>query len=261
MSRENDGNAENGLENILPPTTSTQKLFNSSSLDRPNNLLSEHNVLDDNFLCNQYFKKTEVNDYSDIWYKWHHKHMKLANFFNNTTTDRVNDIESADVLLAKTESNLKRLSIETADLINSLSSYKNGGDCKWNGDMMINSLFIAIPEYETLKTNDIQASQKKSLCGKQHFAIEDRSRKVTTKAVTAHTKCPTESTIPKDLATGKTIFEGIEHLKMVQKLICYLKKNPDLPKPKYLLDCNLFSDKNIDAVQPKVSFYYKLYGK
>lgn len=269
MSKENDGNVENSLDNILPQTTSTQKLFNSSGLDIPDNLLSEHKALDDDFQSLQYFNQTGVNDYNDVWYKWYHKHMKLeqkqqrdarfAKFSNNTTTDRVSDIECADVLLARTES-LKQLATETADLINSLSSDENGGDCKWNGDM-INSLFIAIPEYGTLKTDDIQANQKTSVCGKQHFAMEGRSRKVATKAETAHTKCPIKSTIPDDLVTGKVIFESIEHLKMVQEFICYLKKNPELPKPKYLVDCNLFSDNNMDAVQPKISFYHQLFGK
>lgn len=231
---------ENCVENVFPPITIPQQLFRSS----------------------ENFNQTQTNTYNEIWFKCHQIYMKLeqrpirdkksTKLFNNTI-DHMENVDSANILLARTESNLKRFTKETATLINRLSSSQNCSDVgKWNGDM-IKSLFIAVPKYGTSKTNIIPTIYKKYPLHKISMVVHHLS---------VGRSNQTTSTISDDIETGKLLFEGIEHLKMVQELVGYLKNNLDVEKPKYLIDCQAFVDNDeMCSMQHKISFYQQLFEK
>lgn len=66
---------------------------------------------------------------------------------------------------------------------------------------------------------------------------------------------------PEELRSLRTVFEPILHLKSTQALIEYLKLHPELPRSKYLVDCNLFDDKKSEKSskqqqKPLWSYYF-----
>jgi hypothetical protein len=67
---------------------------------------------------------------------------------------------------------------------------------------------------------------------------------------------------PPDLQSLKIVFDTILHLRSTQYLIEYLKKNPDLPRAKFLVDQNFFDPKSpfnryLSAERPLWSYFYK----
>lgn len=65
---------------------------------------------------------------------------------------------------------------------------------------------------------------------------------------------------PEELRSLRTVFESILHLKSTQALIDYLKVHPELPRSKFLVDCNLFdvkkSEKSTKQQQKPLWSYY-----
>lgn len=69
-----------------------------------------------------------------------------------------------------------------------------------------------------------------------------------------------EITCPPDLQSLKIVFNSILHLRSTQQLIDYLKKNPELPRAKFLVDSNMFDSKPSQRANksenPLWSYYY-----
>ena len=65
---------------------------------------------------------------------------------------------------------------------------------------------------------------------------------------------------PEDLQSLKIVFDSILHLSSTRQLVEYLKKNPELPRSKFLVDSGMFKDTKLGSVQmsekPLWSYFY-----
>ncbi|XP_070499423.1 uncharacterized protein [Chironomus tepperi] len=65
---------------------------------------------------------------------------------------------------------------------------------------------------------------------------------------------------PEDLQSLKTVFDSILHLSSTRQLVEYLKKNPELPRSKFLIDSGMFKEGKLGSMQmsekPLWSYFY-----
>lgn len=207
---------------------------------------------------------TCVVGYSDQWFKWYNNKENPLRA-KRCSRETMAETGSGEELIT-IDAKLSQLSAETARLINELSSGSgDGGGENWTGDM-IKSQFGAIPTCETLKSMLLQPAEIKYLSrgvaeklSLPHLIVDDQFEVCMT-SETAEDRYM-KVTIADDWVTGKLIFDGIENLPAVKTFINILQNNPEVVKPKYLVESGAFvSSTNEFSVKNRISFYEKLFS-
>jgi hypothetical protein len=68
-----------------------------------------------------------------------------------------------------------------------------------------------------------------------------------------------ETNCPPDIQSLKPVFDSILHLRSTRELIDYLKKHPELPRAKFLVDNKMFDKPSLKSetqIKPLWSYFY-----
>lgn len=179
--------------------------------------------------------RCQSTDYGRRWFEWLQQHDRMN---QHRLSDMPHEMQSVEMVAEC----LQRMNVDC--------------ETKWTGDM-IESLFTAMPELETLHTLDVQVDPVLSF--PREIANELNELEMVVEQQLEGLMRVSDPVALFNLASASVLFDGIEHLRTVEEFTQLWNDNQlNVEKPKHLIDLDGGS---ITSVRNKMSFYDQLFGK